>query len=340
MAASAGERIIAIGDIHGCNTELHLLLESLLIDDKTLLVFLGDYIDRGPKSRDVVDTIIKLQKHARVVALRGNHEAMLENFLKNPDSTDAGLFILNGGGPTLTSYEVSPGRWEIPSEHRQFFADLKYFYETDDFFFVHAGVPNVPLSKLTIKDHGDHMLWIRSSFLESTFKWEKLIIHGHTPVEEVERVNNRINLDTGCVYNGHLSALVLPDMQVYAVPKQQEDQPQPTVVSYEDETWARLAVRFGGVMTVYVAKNGQEMVFETLNYNQHGLLMRESAQAGIRLLRRPSLAVGEKLNGRIGSHNFVDVHFSGEVIRSEVRDGSYQYALKLDKVMVPGDELK
>ncbi len=338
MAASEAERIIAIGDIHGCNTELHLLIESIPIDEKTLLVFLGDYIDRGPQSREVVDTILKLRRHVRVVTLRGNHEAMLEGFLRNPDSADAGLFVLNGGSSTLASYQIAPGRWEIPTEHRQFFSELKYFYETDEYFFVHAGVPNVPLSKLTVQQHGDHMLWIRSSFLESTFKWGKLIIHGHTPVEEVELVNNRINLDTGCVYNGHLSALVLPDMQVYSVPRQLES--EGPVALREETTWARFAVRFGGAITVHVAKGAKDLAFETLNYNEHGLLMRESAQAGNRTLHRPLFAVGEKITGRIGSHDFADVQFVGEVIRSEIRDGVYQYALKFDKITVPGDELK
>ncbi|MCB0378631.1 MAG: serine/threonine protein phosphatase, partial [Bdellovibrionales bacterium] len=213
----SSDRWIAIGDIHGCADELESLIEQLPIDDNTHLVFLGDYVDRGPNSKKVIQMVIDLKKRCDVIALKGNHEAMMLDFLKDPSSVSAGLFILNGGSATLASYSTGSEKFHIPDDHLEFLESLKFYHETDDYFFVHAGVPDVPLNKIDIKKHSLDLIWIRSAFHTSTFQWDKVIVHGHTVVEQVEMLENRINLDTGCVFQGRLSALDLSDRQLYQV---------------------------------------------------------------------------------------------------------------------------
>ena len=114
--------IFAIGDIHGCVNELRALLNLLPLTPESTVVFLGDYIDRGGNSKGVIDTIIELRGHCRVVTLKGNHEAMFLDFLDHPGSARAGLFICNGGSATLASYANETGRYELPSEHVAFFS--------------------------------------------------------------------------------------------------------------------------------------------------------------------------------------------------------------------------
>lgn len=330
------KEIFAIGDIHGCHTELEMLLRKLPLTADSLVVFLGDYIDRGPRSRQVVDTILQLRQRTNVVTLRGNHEAMLDDFLDHPESAGAGHFILNGGGSTLASYQTEPGRWEMPESHRRFFKELVPCFATEEYFFVHAGVPNLPLAQLDLGEHAMQMLWIRSTFLESRFSWEKTIVHGHTPVREVEFHSNRINVDTGCVFDGYLSAVELPAKRVYSVEKQQKS--QPPVYLRDVASSSRMAARFRGAFSVVVEKNGQKIEFETLNYNEVGLLIREPVR-GISLFvpNQPRLYVDEVINGRIGRGKLDDILFSGVVVRVEPRNEGILYGVRLDRLVVPGD---
>jgi serine/threonine protein phosphatase 1 len=218
-----GTRIYAVADIHGRADLLGALLER--IDShlrafpiaRPIQVFLGDYIDRGPRSREVLDLLIERRRHCDMICLRGNHETLALGFLDDP-------FMLSdwsrvGGRDTLFSYGVSPGsghraqrkaagafRQALPDNHRQFLQDLPLSFTLGDFFFVHAGVrPGVPLHEQNERD----LLWIRQDFLLHQGDFGKVVIHGHTPTLEPDVRPNRINIDTGACATGRLTCLIL-----------------------------------------------------------------------------------------------------------------------------------
>ena len=218
-------RIYAIGDIHGRLDLLNELLARITSDialrptARPLYVFLGDYIDRGPSSRETIDRLIEHGKTHESVFLKGNHELIAIKCL-----SDRGLFdqwLRLGGLETLVSYGVpaetlangkqiaelqSAFHSALPQAHFRFFRDLKNSFECGDFFFAHAGVkPNVELSRQKEND----LLWIRGEFLTSKDDFGKIIVHGHTPTREIEVRPNRINIDTGAFATGRLSCLVL-----------------------------------------------------------------------------------------------------------------------------------
>ena len=218
-----GLRVYAIGDVHG---RADLLMQTFAGVDadldvnptpRAVEVFLGDYIDRGPDSRNVVDLLIERSQRHETIFLRGNHEVLIEQFLRRPETLATWRQV--GGIQTLLSYGVrpsfSPDAAELtglarrladalPPAHIQFFRSLQRSFSCGDFFFVHAGVrPGVPLSQQTDED----LLWIREKFLRCPEKFEKIIVHGHTPVAEVEFHSNRINIDTGAFATGQLSCL-------------------------------------------------------------------------------------------------------------------------------------
>jgi serine/threonine protein phosphatase 1 len=318
-------RTIAIGDVHGCSAELAKLIEMLLVTPDDTLVFLGDYIDRGPDSKGVIDLILGLEKRCKVVALKGNHEAMFIDFLESPESAGAGLFVLNGGSSTLASYGASSsGSFEIPEPHLRFLYSLKMTFETESHFFVHAGVPIAPLSMIDEKADEMTMLWSRQPFLSSQHRWEKIIVHGHTPVADVEVKPNRINLDTGCVYDGTLSAFELPSGRIYRVPKRATAGQTTFPV---EQSSPRVAVRFTGRMPVTAAKAGKKPVdYETLNYNQFGLLMQQKSSS----LTSP-LDVNDQIEGTIGS-GVNAIQFVGVVVRIESRALSRLFGVRIDRV--------
>lgn len=211
------ERIFAVGDIHGCFDKLVSLMERIDVDlEKETLIFIGDYIDRGPGSKEVVDYLIDLsRRESRVVFLKGNHELMLQEYLSGADRLS---FLYNGGGETLTSYmkngdhqnETNP----IPQAHLEFFANLLLYYETDDYIFVHGGLkPNISLEKQEEWD----MLWIRDDFIQSDFDFGKRVIFGHTPFREPLVLENKIGIDTGAVYGNKLTCLELPALRFVSV---------------------------------------------------------------------------------------------------------------------------
>ena len=218
--------IYAIGDIHGCLSALKELIGQLPLKSEDELVFLGDYIDRGPESKGVLDYLLVNQK-PNWRFLRGNHEQMLLEWLGTPNSLAAANWLLNGGHQTLQSYvpkeKLDEVRGEgahillqsyIPHTHVEFLNALPLFYETSDYFFCHAGIN---LDKPLNAQEPDDLLWIRRKFLQNPRPTPKLVIHGHTPVDKTDVSKDRINLDTGCVYGGVLTAIALPDKKLYQV---------------------------------------------------------------------------------------------------------------------------
>jgi serine/threonine protein phosphatase 1 len=191
-------RLLAVGDIHGRLDLLRKLVRKVAPTPDDQVVFLGDYVDRGPETRGVIEFLLEFrQAMPRSVFLKGNHEAMLLDYLEGRNRL---LYIINGGGVTLASYRhCDQGR--IPPEHLAFFRDLLPYYETERFIFVHAGLrPGLAPARQNPED----LLWIRQEFLSSDYDWGKTVVFGHTPVETPYFAAGRIGLDTGA---GHGRAL-------------------------------------------------------------------------------------------------------------------------------------
>lgn len=225
-----GLRIYAVGDIHGRSDLLQKVLSRIDQDleehppSQAIEVFLGDYIDRGKDSAGVLDLLIERARTHRLACLKGNHESCLFDFLENPSTLKP--WAQFGGLATLASYGLAPSlnaspkeaeelacalRKALPPTHRQFLAGLKLYFLCCDYFFVHAGVrPGTPLSGQREED----LLWIRDEFLSHRGPFEKIIVHGHTPVKEPEVRQNRINIDTGAYATGRLTCLRLEGEKV------------------------------------------------------------------------------------------------------------------------------
>jgi serine/threonine protein phosphatase 1 len=221
----AGRRIYAIGDIHG-RADLLSELFTRIDDDlrarpiaDSIQVFLGDYIDRGPNSRRVIDLLIARRRRRDVLFLKGNHEDFVLRFLSDPTVLPAWQDI--GGIPTLLSYGVMRTRGDdpesqqkvstalrdaMPDSHRRFIGGLAVSFTCGDFFFVHAGVrPGIPLQRQSQRD----LLWIRDDFLLHEGDFGMVVVHGHTPLYKPDIRSNRINIDTGAYATGQLTCLVL-----------------------------------------------------------------------------------------------------------------------------------
>ena len=226
----AGIRIYAIGDVHGRIDLLDQVLSRVDADTAAhpvrlaIRVFLGDYIDRGPASKHVLDRLITCCATHPSVCLIGNHETYLCEFLKNPEVLS--VWKRWGGLDTLLSYGITPSietnaeaqaklahelNRILPLRHRLFLGALIPYFICGDFFFVHAGVrPGIPLTDQT----EDDLLWIRDEFLFCEENFGKVIVHGHTPVREPEVWANRINIDTGAYATGRLTCLVLENDEI------------------------------------------------------------------------------------------------------------------------------
>lgn len=219
-------RIYAVGDIHG-RADLLIRLMRLVEEDavdapelRKVIVFLGDYVDRGFQSRDVIEYLSSgVLEGYETHFLKGNHEYAFEMFLSDP--TFGPEWARFGGAETLMSYGIQPPRskidksgWEqvcaklnqaLPVEHRRFLNGLLMFKELGDYLFVHAGLrPGLSLAEQSERD----FLWIRDEFLKDAGAFDRIIVHGHTPITEPHRDYRRIGIDTGAYLTGKLTAAV------------------------------------------------------------------------------------------------------------------------------------
>lgn len=212
---SNAPKIFAVGDIHGCFDKLVALMKRIDINwDRDELIFLGDYIDRGPDSFDVVEYLVTLRKkYPRTVFLKGNHEEMLENYLSGVDRLS---YLYDGGQQTLDSYlkHRKGAGGPIPEEHLDFFRALVLFHETRDYIFVHAGLAK---GRPMQKQESRELLWIRDRFVRSKVDFGKRVVFGHTPFREPLVEENKIGIDTGAVYNNVLTCVRLPDVTFFSV---------------------------------------------------------------------------------------------------------------------------
>ena len=221
----AGRRLYSIGDIHGrldLLEELHQVIREDAVEypGSKGIVYLGDYIDRGAQSKQVIDLLIEQPMDGfDAVCLLGNHEQAMLDFLAHPQS--AAGWLQYGGQVTLMSYGVALGRVpsmqpleslreeleeKLPRSHREFLASCRLMHVEGDYCFVHAGIrPGVELAEQAPED----LLWIREDFTRSTTDHGCVVVHGHSISEEVETLPNRIGIDTGAFYSGLLTALVL-----------------------------------------------------------------------------------------------------------------------------------
>jgi serine/threonine protein phosphatase 1 len=222
--APDGLRLYAIGDVHGCLDALIELHRAIAADLSARpaadwrIIHLGDYVDRGADSRGVIDFLLtRTAEEPSILCLRGNHDEMFACALGGePRAVE--LWLINGGGETLESYGVPLTRFlddtragqgacdAVPKPHRDFLGGLATSARFGDYYFVHAGID--PSRALDAQLPGDQ-LWIREPFLTSSDAFEAVIVHGHTPVRRVAVRPNRIGIDTGAVFGGALTCLVL-----------------------------------------------------------------------------------------------------------------------------------
>ena len=193
-----------------------------VLAEDCLTVTLGDYLDRGPDARGVLNRLSRNPFPTRYIALKGNHEELFEGFLR--DASTGQHWWQLGGLQTLDSYgiDVAPLltksdfetasaasaalRATVPAAHLEFLLSLRLSLELDQYFFCHAGIrPGIPFDQQT----QDDLLWIREEFLASTVNFGKIVVHGHTPVKQPEVLRNRINIDTAAFATGRLTCLVL-----------------------------------------------------------------------------------------------------------------------------------
>jgi serine/threonine protein phosphatase 1 len=207
--------VFAIGDVHGSLRKLRSLIarcEQYADGRPMTFIFLGDYIDRGPESAGVVDCVLDLQSRMpeRVIALKGNHEAMVLGVLYGTIPAD--YWLAQGGAETLHSYGAS-NAGELPDQHIDWLRSLLLSHDDGRRFFVHAGIdPEKPLDAQQDTD----LFWIREPFLSDRRDHGRLIVHGHTPLmtRKPDLRANRLNIDTGAVFGGPLTAAVFGNTEI------------------------------------------------------------------------------------------------------------------------------
>lgn len=222
-----GQRVYAIGDIHGRNDLLAQLLTQIDADDAkrgsadTHIIFLGDLMDRGEDSAGVIETAIALRDSGRKVRfLMGNHEEVFVRACRKNDSKTTRFFLRIGGEETVLSYPITRAEYItldmeqlserlatlVPESHLEFIESFEDQIVIGDYAFVHAGIrPGVPLSEQKPTD----LRWIREEFVDQRGNLEKVVVYGHTIYDEVEERGSRIGIDTGAYASGRLTALAL-----------------------------------------------------------------------------------------------------------------------------------
>ena len=219
-ALPPGQRIYAVGDVHGCADRLRDMHHAIAADladrpiGDVLLIHIGDYIDRGFDTAEVIEALLRgpAIPGVRVINLMGNHEDMLLAALASPERGEAAeLWLNNGGVASLESWGVRPGGtaadWQrqIPPAHLEFMRDLTLRHQAGGYLFVHAGVrPGVPLEEQLAQD----LLWIREPFLSHRGDFGAVVVHGHTPIREPVVRPNRVGIDTGAVMGGRLTCAI------------------------------------------------------------------------------------------------------------------------------------
>jgi serine/threonine protein phosphatase 1 len=217
-----GQRVYAVGDVHGCLDRLMALHELIGADlaerptDTAELVHLGDYVDRGPDSAGVIARLVDgaALPGTSTINLMGNHEHMMLAALVSSDTETTELWLANGGADSLLSWGVprsaQPREWPnyLPIPHLMFLRDLAVCHEAGGYLFVHAGIrPGIPLERQSRHD----LMWIREPFLSSRLPFGPVVVHGHTPRQEPVVRPNRIGIDTGAVMGGSLTCAVLEE---------------------------------------------------------------------------------------------------------------------------------
>lgn len=231
-------RTFVVGDIHGYASKLRKLLPLLKAraESGDALVFVGDYIDRGPDSRGVIDIVLELMTggwDGPVTALMGNHEEIMLDSLQKRPKYGNDVWMQNGGYDTIVSYTTGPvnKQWlsAVPPSHLEFLRGLGRWHEDENGIYVHAGLP--PGVEPEDADDDDR-LWIRAPFIESDYAWDKVVVFGHTPqydepttmIIDMEKLPwrpldrpEKIGIDTGVAYGGLLSAVILPEREFVSV---------------------------------------------------------------------------------------------------------------------------
>lgn len=230
--------VYAIGDIHGQLDEVHRVLDLIHADGgkDAKIVFLGDYVDRGPDSKGVIDLLIDgINRGRNWTAIRGNHDRYFQRFLADQTvydpATREGLFWLNerlGGDKTLQSYGIEAQEGDplgpihaaalkaVPQAHRDFLKNLPNMHITEDQIFVHAGLRK----GIAIEDQIENdLIWIRADWLETPHDYGRLVVHGHTSVDFPEHHGYRVNLDAGAGYFRPLQAAVFEGRTVHVLDK-------------------------------------------------------------------------------------------------------------------------
>lgn len=218
MALNPDKELVVIGDIHGCSQTLKALYEKLITDyeaQNRTWVFVGDYIDRGPDSKGVIDLVLQISDVVDCVFLRGNHEQML---LDVQDGTNAILWMKNGAVQTMKSYKSKVPKIDFTSPHYHFYRNTELVQTWRDYVIVHGGMLSfVPIEDQIENEFGhSSFLWEREHIHATEFAWDKKVVFGHTPVQNPIHDEHRIGIDTGCVYKhlpglGRLCAVLLPE---------------------------------------------------------------------------------------------------------------------------------
>jgi serine/threonine protein phosphatase 1 len=217
-----GMRFFVVGDIHACPQELETLLHSLALQPEDRVVFLGDYVDRGPDARAVVDLLLGMKASGvcQLTFLKGNHEDMFLDFLGYPGRYGE-AFLVNGGNATVKSYGLpqtltgQEAAAALPPAHLEFYLALETVHINESTFCVHAGVnPRRPLDQ----QQEEELLWIRQEFIFHPHEFPYTVVFGHTPHREVLfNLPYKIGIDTGLVYGGKLSCLEVTEKKLFQI---------------------------------------------------------------------------------------------------------------------------